>query len=66
MTKTASIVAAAAAACICTSMPAAAVDKNPFGLVYQGAITANKAGNVNIHPCLLYTSKEKPAVQRSG
>lgn len=49
MTKTASIVAAAAAACICTSMPAA-VDKNPFGLVYQGAITENKAGNVNIHP----------------
>lgn len=50
MTKTASVVAAAAAACICTSMPAAAADKNPFGLVYQGAITANKAGHVNIHP----------------
>lgn len=50
MTKTASIVAAAAAACICTSMPAAADDKNPFGLVYQGAITANQAGHVNIHP----------------
>ncbi len=50
MTKTASVVAAAAAACICTSMRAAADDKNPFGLVYQGAITANQAGHVNIHP----------------
>ena len=50
MTKTASVVAAAAAACICTSMPAAAADKNPFGLVYQGAITANQTGHVNIHP----------------
>ena len=50
MTKTASVVAAAAAACICSSMPAAAADKNPFDLVYQGAITANKAGHVNIHP----------------
>ena len=50
MTKTTSVVAAAAAACICSSMPAAAADKNPFDLVYQGAITANKAGHVNIHP----------------
>lgn len=50
MTKTASVVAAAAAACICTSMPATAADKNPFGLVYQGAITANQVGHVNIHP----------------
>lgn len=24
--------------------------KNPFGLVYEGAITENKAGEVNIHP----------------
>lgn len=23
---------------------------NPFGLVYQGAITENAAGKVNIHP----------------
>ena len=50
MTKTASVVAAAVAACICTSMPATAADKNPFGLVYQGAITANQVGHVNIHP----------------
>ena len=25
-------------------------DANPFGLVYQGALTANEPGNVNIHP----------------
>lgn len=26
------------------------VNNNPFGLVYQGAITKNEAGKVNIHP----------------
>ena len=25
-------------------------NKNPFGLVYQGAITKNENGKVNIHP----------------
>ena len=25
-------------------------DANPFGLVYQGTLTANEPGNVNIHP----------------
>lgn len=33
-----------------TSGMAASVNANPYGLVYQGAITQNVAGQVNIHP----------------
>ena len=44
------IVAAAAAACIGAAASACAADANPFGLVYQGAITQNVPGEVNIHP----------------
>lgn len=33
-----------------TSGMAALVNANPYGLVYQGAITQNVAGQVNIHP----------------
>ena len=33
-----------------TSGMAAPVNANPYGLVYQGAITQNVAGQVNIHP----------------
>ena len=29
---------------------AAAENKNPFGLVYDGAVTENVSGKVNIHP----------------
>lgn len=44
------IAAAAAAACIGAAASACAADANPFGLVYQGAITQNVPGEVNIHP----------------
>lgn len=44
------IAAAAAAACIGAAASACAADANPFGLVYQGAITQNVLGEVNIHP----------------
>ncbi len=40
----------AAAACIGAAASACAADANPFGLVYQGAITQNVPGEVNIHP----------------
>lgn len=40
------------ALCASVSLPAFAGDytKNPFSLVYDGAITENKPGQVNIHP----------------
>ena len=44
------IAAAAAAACIGAAASACAADANPFGLVYQGAITQNVPGEVDIHP----------------
>lgn len=37
-------------AAVLTTLNASAADKNPFGLVYQGAITENTAGKVNIRP----------------
>ena len=33
-----------------TGVAGAAPAKNPYGLVYKGAITQNIAGQVNIHP----------------
>lgn len=39
---------------------AAAPEKNPYGLVYNGAITQNVAGKVNIHPsCSLHSARRK-------
>ena len=48
MTKT--IAAAAVAATMAVSMGACAATGNPFGLVYENAITKNEPGKVNIHP----------------
>ncbi len=36
--------------CVATGMAAERPSKNPFGLVYRGAITKNESGKVNIHP----------------
>ena len=46
MIMSAVLIASLAAAASC----AAQTDKNPFGLVYDNAITENTAGKVNIHP----------------
>ncbi len=48
MNKT-TITAGIAAACVATAC-AAVTTKNPYGLVYQGAIERNVPGEVNIHP----------------
>ncbi len=46
------LAAAAAVTAAAFAAPAQAAEKakNPFGLVYSGAITKNEAGKVNIHP----------------
>lgn len=48
MSKT--LLASLAVASVLTCGSVQAAEGNPFGLVYQGAITENKAGMVNIHP----------------
>lgn len=44
------LLTAAAVAAVTLTTGALAASSNPFGLVYQGAITANHAGAVNIRP----------------
>ena len=47
-------IAAAVCAAACIASVSAAPDDisklNPYGLVYQGAVKTNTAGEVNIHP----------------
>ena len=43
--KTLAVASALTFACI-----ANAAEKNPWGLVYQGAVTENVKGRVNVHP----------------
>ena len=52
-------IAAAVCAAACIASVSAAPDDisklNPYGLVYQGAVKTNTAGEVNIHP-VTYTA----------
>lgn len=61
-------IAAAVCAAACIASVSAAPDDisklNPYGLVYQGAVKTNTAGEVNIHPVTYKPARHQDRCQR--